>query len=285
MPLDLTCETDEVLELDEYVERMKQVDCSDLDAVYATAVHLKALSNNRRFLLDHMIDQVIDWDTRGSEFQHRYTPNVFVLANAEQFAVRAVIWPAANEARTDAEKNVFSFELPHDHNFDFMTVGYYGPGYDTDLFEYNIADVIGYPGEPVDLVRKGRTRLDPGKVLFFRKGIDIHTQLPPVATSISLNLLLHTPVVTPQYMFDVERHTILKNIHSYSQVNLVEVIAPLLGDDIRDQFAPLTDGHPDEQIRLAAYRATANRLGVHAWEPALRDRSELVRRHAALELG
>jgi hypothetical protein len=285
MPLDLTCETDEVLELDEYVERIQRVDLRDRDALLASARDLKALANNQRFLLDRMIANVLEQLQRDSAFQYRYTPNVFLLAFGDHFAVRAVIWPPATQARTAAEKHVFSFELAHDHNFDFMTVGYYGPGYETDLFEYDIADVVGYPGEPVKLIAKGRTKLEPGRVLFFRKGIDIHTQLPPAATSISLNLLLNPPETTPQYTFDVERNTIVNNIHAYPQVKLVEVIAPLLGDDIRDRLAPLTDGHPDEQLRLAAYRATADRLGVQAWEPALRDRSELVRRHAALALG
>jgi hypothetical protein len=137
----------------------------------------------------------------------------------------------------------------------------------------------------VSLVARGRATLEPGRVLFFRKGIDIHTQLPPVATSISLNLLLSPAATTPQYVFDTERNTVLKNIHDYPQVKLVEVIAPLLGDDIRDRLAPLMDEHPDEQLRLAAYKVTAARLGAQAWEPALRDRSELVRRNAVLAIG
>jgi hypothetical protein len=285
MPLDLTCDTDTVLELDEYVELIKQVDLDDRDAVLATAVHLKALSNNRRFLLDRMIEQVMASEQRGTMFEYRYVPNVFVLAHAPKFAVRAVIWPPASQAWTEAQKQIFSFELPHDHNFDFMTVGYDGPGYETELYEYNIAGTIGYPGEYVDLTATGRTRLEPGRILFFRKGIDIHTQLPPAATSISLNLLLDPPTTTPQYVFDVERHTIEKNIHSYPQVTLVELIAPFFGNDIRDRLAPLTEHHPDEQVRLAAYRATATQLGVDAWKVALLDRSELVRRHAALALG
>lgn len=285
MPIDLTCETDEILELDEYVARMNRVDCADLDAVLATAPDLKALANNRRFLLDHMIAQLADWDRRSTEFQYRYTPNVFVLAQAEQFAVRAVIWPPGAEDMSEVEKTVFSFELPHDHNFDFMTVGYYGPGYETDLFEYDIANVVGVPGEPVDLRAMGRQRLEPGRVWFFRKGVDIHTQLPPAATSISLNLLLHHPEITPQYAFDVERRTILKNIHAYPQVNLIELIATAFGDDVGAQLRPLTERHPDEMVRLACYRAAAQRLGPAAWAAAADDHSELVRAHAALARG
>jgi hypothetical protein len=285
MPLDLTCDTDEVIGLDEYVDHIAATDLTDRDAILATAPKLRALANDRRFLLDLIVQQVLDRRREGRAFVQRYTPNVFVLAHRKGYFVRAIIWPPATHALTDGEKQVFSFELPHDHNFDFMTVGYQGPGYETDLFEYDIKDVVGYPGEQVNLVPKGRWQLAPGRVWFFRRGIDVHTQLPPPATSISLNLLLDPPCVTAQYQFDVERGTILGNIHHYARASLLACVAPLLGEDAADRLSPLCDGHPDEQVRVAAYQAVATRLGKQAWEPALRDRSVLVQRLAARALG
>ena len=41
----------------------------------------------------------------------------------------------------------FFYHIPHDHNFSFLTVGYIGPGYWSDYYEYDHDSVLGAPGE------------------------------------------------------------------------------------------------------------------------------------------
>lgn len=281
MPLDLSCETDDVLTLDEYTAHIETIDLSDRAAVLATAPKLKALANNKTFLVDHIIEQVAAKRRKGSRpgaYIGEYTPNVFILAIKRGFAVRAVIWPTAGTALTESAKELFSFELAHDHNFDFMTVGYFGPGYETDLFEYDFAKVVGYPGEPVDLSPIGRWQLDPGRVLFFRKNVDIHTQLPPPSTSISLNLMLSSgDYPTPQYTFDLNERTLIKNIQFEAQARLVETACLLADDPLLDRVVLLAASHGKPEVRLASYRALERRRGSQVWEPALADASELIR--------
>ena len=45
----------------------------------------------------------------------------------------------------------FFYHVPHDHNFSFLTVGYLGPGYWSEYYEYDYGEVVGMPGEKVDL--------------------------------------------------------------------------------------------------------------------------------------
>jgi hypothetical protein len=206
---------------------------------------------------------------------------VFVIARERNFGVRAVIWPPGNTAQSAREKEIFSFELAHDHNFDFMTVGYYGPGYETDLFEYNVDDVIGYRGEKAALQPLGRWQLHPGRVLYFRKGIDVHTQLAPTTTSISLNLIVdNLGDGGPQYEFDLNDMSVLGNIQIDDRALYVEMAGLVADEAALERIAQLAQDHGKSDIRLAAYRALERQRGPAAWEPALRDASQLIRHHA-----
>lgn len=71
-----------------------------------------------------------------------------------------------------------------------MTVGYYGPGYETELYQYNPKEVNGYVGETVELEHLGRTKLPNGRVMVYREKVDVHTQFPPAQLSVSLNLMV-----------------------------------------------------------------------------------------------
>ena len=104
----------------------------------------------------------------------------------------------------------FFYGVPHDHNFSFLTVGYLGPGYWSDYYEYDYGAVVGFPGEDVALRFVEKSRLEQGKVMLYRAHRDIHLQLPADAMSVSLNILetSHNSVFRDQYRFDVERSKI-----------------------------------------------------------------------------
>ncbi|MEI9927755.1 MAG: hypothetical protein WDN44_08700 [Sphingomonas sp.] len=66
-----------------------------------------------------------------------------------RYVLRANFWPARADPVTRASgAAAFFYDLPHDHNFPFLTYGYLGPGYWSDYYEYEIGDVIGLPGSP-----------------------------------------------------------------------------------------------------------------------------------------
>ncbi|MFX9061834.1 hypothetical protein ABTN34_19000, partial [Acinetobacter baumannii] len=49
------------------------------------------------------------------------------------YVLRANCWPARDDAIVRASGTApFFYDMPHDHNFPFLTYGYLGPGYWSD---------------------------------------------------------------------------------------------------------------------------------------------------------
>jgi hypothetical protein len=98
---------------------------------------------------------------------------------------------------------------PHDHNFAFLTGGYHGPGYTTILFEYDEAQVVGLPGEPVAIRPCGRAALPRGAMMLYEPSRDIHYQEHPAELSISINVVVPGQYQEhDQFLFDIERQRI-----------------------------------------------------------------------------
>lgn len=106
--------------------------------------------------------------------------------------LRATIWrPLCKEKeRHSFEAKLFSYHHAHNYNVHFLNVGHFGPGYDTDIVEYDRTALAGHIGEPVMLRHAGRTRLSVGKIMAYRADRDIHTQFPRESVSVSLNLVV-----------------------------------------------------------------------------------------------
>ena len=83
---------------------------------------------------------------------------------SSKFIIRANFWPALKDSVVrHSGTDPFFYGVPHDHNFSFLTVGYLGPGYWSDYYEYDYGEVVGYPGEEVDLRFVEKSRLDAGQ--------------------------------------------------------------------------------------------------------------------------
>src|SRR3546814_8782480 len=89
----------------------------------------------------------------------------------------------------DSGTDPFFYGKAHDHNFSFLTVGYMGPGYWSEYYEYDYANVAGYVGEKVNLRYIEKSKLDEGKVMLYRIHRDVHLQLPADEMSVSLNIM------------------------------------------------------------------------------------------------
>lgn len=275
----------EALDLDEYLDAVKDiVDARDIDSVAATAPLLKRLGNNRTFVVEHLNKQLKSWPRNTLPF---YSVQSGILANAGPASVRMNIWPtlAADERKRKVQSNVYSYFDTHDHNFTFMTVGYFGPGYATRLYEYDASQVIGYPGEKVDIRFLEDTTLPVGKVMLYRPGRDIHTQLPPSEFSMSLNLMVvdpHRESLRDQYYFDIERSCISSYVESNSskRVSQIALMRFVGNDNSTDILWSLAERHPCARTRLAALETiVAMKPGEadRAWRAGAADTSELVR--------
>ena len=235
---------------------------------------LRRLGYNRDFLAETMLAEL--------EARHRqdmaaggYGPQVIMLSPlGAEFFLRANIWPSRDEHMFRASGGgAFVYELAHDHDFDFLTYGYFGPGYWSDYWEYDYEAVAGADGEDAGLRFAGRSRLEPGKLMHYRAHRDVHSQLPPDALSVSLNVMHASGAQgwLDQYRFDVGNGTIAGVLGTPASQVFLRVAVGLGSEDALDLAETFARTHPSERMRLAAFEAQAGVL-----DPAERD--ELWRR-------
>ena len=262
MPRLIHTDTEERIELADLVERLEAgpFDAQDEDLFASWGPELRKLANNRGFLADLMIAE-LKQRCRGQVEGNQYSAQVVMLhAAAGRYVIRANFWPALKDKVVRASgTDPFFYGVPHDHNFSFLTVGYFGPGYWSDYFEYEYDEVVGYPGEAVDLKFVERARLDQGKVMLYRAHRDVHLQLPADEMSVSLNILetSHSSAFRDQYRFDVANRRIDGILTRTALEPMLALAAHYGGGDGLDLVADFADRHPSDRIRWCALRARA----------------------------
>lgn len=292
MALTLNVKTDKAMDLSEFIDYVERdVDVTDQDAIVEAAPALLALANNQRLIIDRLNDDLKNW--RDFQTTNSYTAQTLVLGRGDGFIVRANIWTPydGSEQSHEWQQKLFLYTVAHDHNFDLLTVGYHGPGYETDLYEYDRSSVLGLPGEPVDLVARGRTTLDHGKVMFYRASRDVHAQYPPKAFSISINLMGSDSEMSlrEQFYFDVERRCIRAPVETgiSNRVLLCEA-ARYFGDARTSSLLErIADVHPCGRTRTTALESLAflePGSGERLWARAADDGSAYVREVARRKL-
>lgn len=235
------------------------VDLSDEASLARCADLLAGLQRNRGFLADRIIAE-LKASYRDQLEINRYSAQVFLLHRSPRgWFLRANLWPAATDAAYAASgAQAFAYGLPHDHNFHFLTTGYFGPGYVSDYYEYDAEGVDGRLGEPLNLTFVERSALYEGKMLLYRAHRDIHSQLPPDSLSVSLNIMEegeHLPW-RDQYIVDLESRTIAKRPTLTPAEMLLRCAVHLTdnGKDIAEHFAK---AHPVPRVRANAIAALA----------------------------
>ncbi len=236
-------------------------DVRDEESFAALGPLLARLGRNRSFLGDLAIDELkARREPRAAG--GGYGPQVLLLRPpGGRYVLRANFWPARDDPVTRASgAAAFFYDVPHDHNFPFLTYGYLGPGYWSDYYEYDVAQVVGVPGEQVALRFIERSRLDPGKLMLYRARRDIHVQLPPDSFSVSLNILGADPAQPwqDQFRFDLGRGVIDGILTTTAAEALVVLAAHLGGGNGLDLAADLAQRHPFPRMRATALQALAS---------------------------
>lgn len=246
----------------------------DEESLLHAAHWLWRLGHNRDFLAETMLAE-LKARHRDDAAAGSYGPQVIMLSPlGGEFFLRANIWPSREEHLYRASGGAaFAYELAHDHDFDFLTYGYFGPGYWSDYWEYGYEAVAGAIGEAVDLRFMGRSRLEPGRIMHYRAHRDVHSQLPPDALSVSLNVMHASGAQgwLDQYRFDVERETIAGVLGTPASQVFLRIAVGLGVDEALDLAESYARSHPSERMRLTALDARAGIL-------ALAERDELWRR-------
>ena len=264
MPLIAQSQQQSSITLEELVERLDaKLDPRCHDSMLACADDLKALANNRSFLSDIVVRELKD--IAAMQKLNNYSPQVIVLhlAPRKSYFLRANIWPSLkdNVMRASGE-SAFFYHKPHDHNFNFLTVGYHGPGYWSDYYEYDYDKVAGYPGESMGLRFVERSALTQGKVMLYRAFVDVHDQLPPDELSISLNIMENTlrSIVTDQYAVDTVQGTVKRIINRNSMVCAVSLAAAIGDANTMEVIDHIARTHPSPRLRFNALKALGSRL-------------------------
>jgi hypothetical protein len=277
MPLVIDNPSGEACSLPECIEALGDLgfDADNPASTAAAAGWLRRLSNNRSFLGDLLVDRLAG---RGGEaIASSYGPQAFVLSrprdNRPNAAfLRAAIWPSARDHvfQTSGAAS-FVYGAAHDHNFDFLTVGYCGPGYSSDYYEYDYEAVAGFAGEDAGLRYAGCSTLSPGKLVLYRRHVDVHSQLPPESLSVSINVMRVDPAQGwfDQYGFDLERGTVARLLNPLASESFLRVAVASGTQSALDYAEWVGAAHPSERMRLASFEARAQLCDAPAEADAL----------------
>lgn len=280
-------EDDAVIDLDALVDWCESAafDPSSEEGLAQAGPMLRALSRNRDFLADCAIAEL---KTRcaGQRRHNPYSAQVMLLRPpGGKYVLRVAFWPAAHDhVMRMSGPAPFLYHVPHDHGFDFLTVGYLGPGYGSDYYDYDPVEVAGAPGEPVALRFVERSHLSEGRMLLYRANRDVHAQLPPESLSVSVNILASAPDQgwRRQYRFDTGRKVIAECMTVASAQMLLELAVGCGSGNARDLADDFARSHPHDAMRLTAWTALGTGLAGDARADHLdrgaRSTSPLIRR-------
>lgn len=238
-------------------------------SLYHAARALRRLGNNRNFLGDMLIAQLKDRHREIGESSAYGAQSIVLSRPRGGCFLRANIWPGERDAcfRSSGAKT-FVYGLPHDHNFSFLTLGYLGPGYASDYYEYDYETTAGFAGEKPGLRFIARSALAEGRLMLYRAHCDIHSQLPAESLSVSLNILRIHPAEGwfDQYGFDLESGAITGVLNPTATETFLRCAVGLGGPEALDLAEHFGRTHPSDRMRLASYEARALLL-----EPAAAD--------------
>jgi len=249
---------------------------------------LKALSNNKSFFTDKLNNELQNW----VDFQkvNLYTSQTFTFWSEGDFLIRANIWIPPTEIPEEQTwtNEMFYYLVPHDHNFSFLTIGFWGQGYETTIYEYDHDSVVGELGENVNLRFLETTKLSEGKIMLYRANKDIHSQFHPEEFSISLNLLSSYPEqgFKDQYCFDLDSQTISSHVGTtnMTRIMLCKLAKHVGNGKTVNILESIAMKHPSPRIRTEAFSSIASLEPDESefiWKHALSDKSSFVRAKAS----
>ncbi|MBX7513179.1 transposase [Qipengyuania sp. GH38] len=265
-------------------------DPEDEDSLKNASLAMRRLVNDRSFLADLLIEQLKE-NHRGGGQESGYGPQAIVLSpNMGSFFLRANIWPSEDEACVRASgAKAFVYGVPHDHNFSFLTAGYFGPGYLSDYHEYDYEDVAGFRGEQAGLRFVERSALSEGRMMLYRAHRDVHAQLPPDRLSVSLNIMHVDPAKGwwDQYGFDLDSNAVTGILNPTSTECFLRCAIGIGTEEALDFAEWVGTSHPSDRLRLASYEAWCGLLdkaGQDAlWRRAEQSGNRLIAAEAALQ--
>ena len=247
-------------------------DPNEEESLTHAASWLQRLGNDRQFLGDLLIDMLDGFAPApaSADTLAGTGPRTIILVTpgAGNFLIRARVWLSPREQifqRSGAA--ACGYGRVHDFAGDVLTLGYFGPGYLSEDYEYDPALLGGYPGEQVPLRFVGRGLLEQGRLLHYRGHRDVQQRHPPEALSISIDLEHTHPKQSwnSQHGFDLVRDETTGGLrgevtglsgHGPSE-SLLRIAVALGADGALDLAKHFGRHHSSDRMRLVAWQALA----------------------------
>ena len=101
--------------------------------------------------------------------------------------------------------------------------------------------------------------------MLYRAHVDVHSQLPPEALSVSLNVMHVDPAQGwfDQYGFDLEKREVARVLSPNATEAFLRVAVASRSPEALDYAEAVGRRHPSERLRLASFEARAAALDAH----------------------
>lgn len=225
---------------------------------------LQRLGNDRQFLGDVLVDLLaglapVPADAEGLA---GIGPQAVMLVppGHGDFSIRTRIWPSPQEAIYRASgATACGYGAAHDFASDVLSLGYFGPGYLAEDYEYDPQALVGHVGERVDLRLVGRGPLEEGRLIHYRARRDVLMAHAPEMLSVSIDLIHSDPRQgwASHHKFDVARGEITELLGHGPSESFLRIAVALGGEKAKDLALHFGQSHPSDRMRLAAWQALA----------------------------
>ena len=259
MTTTIHCNVQDSITLEEYIDFCHSTpELAEPEVTISSAEMLKKLANNSSFLANFLAEQLKQ--VENYNLKTDYTPPSFYLYQCPTFSVRAVLWQSCEEMANDDEAIAYGYGVAHNHHFNFLTCGYFGPGYRTVIYRYNPDNFAGLAGEKIELDQQEDTQLSRGKLMHYQHSRDVHVQYPPESLSLSINLIFpRHPDASIQSIFDPENKTIKGYLDSLPTTSAIIKAAMLLqNNDSIELLEQIATNHLCPRTRTMAFSTLIN---------------------------
>jgi hypothetical protein len=268
-------------------------DLRDESALCEIAPMFKRLLNNKSFVADAINRELRTW--RDFQKQNIYTGQVLLLTSTPTYYLRANIWAPGMDYGDSriTDDRVYSYGIPHDHNFSFLTGGYLGSGYSTTLYEWEDLSAR-FVGRTAQIHFLEETHLPEGKIMVYRRFWDIHSQGPAEDFSLSINVLPHFASEERQFFLDSDLALISRTgSEGYGSRDKICALAGYINDPSTITLLhDISVSHRDPYLRGSAIEALAKvdkDTAVDAYDRALgslsTEHADSLRRRLETALG
>ena len=234
----------------------RKVDFDRPESLVEMSEHLQAFANNEEVFVERIHKDLLSYaDGIGA----MYSPQSCLLYSEDRLHIRINLWPMlpTDPRRRKIMSGLLSYGDFHDHNFSFLTANYFGPGYQTELYNYSRKNMVGLIGEKVDAEYLGKFTLDTDTVINFVSQSDFHSQLEPKALSASVNLMVYEEQggYIDQYYFDPKTSTISGYVEAElsKRVNAIHFAKTCANGRTYELLDKIADSHRCPRTRRAAY--------------------------------